>query len=157
MLFKKYTYHGKPKGYVTSCTCMDFKRTEYKCMLNFVSHILCYVLYTRSFLKRAPYIIIYLARNAERRGEAYWSQSYFLNHSFNFSGSFSVSGLRCRIPDSGFVLFHTPDFMNGFLISKETAVLRRWERLKQQFGFIKRVDKGWISTVKGLESWCFER
>ena len=30
----------------------------------------------------------------------------------------------------------------GFLVSKETAVLRRWERSKQKFGFIKRVDKG---------------
>ena len=31
---------------------------------------------------------------------------------------------------------------NGFLVSKETVVLRRWERSKQKFGFIKRVDKG---------------
>jgi len=30
----------------------------------------------------------------------------------------------------------------GFLVSKETVVLRRWERSKQKFGFIKRVDKG---------------
>ena len=29
-----------------------------------------------------------------------------------------------------------------FLVSKETVVLRRWERSKQKFGFIKRVDKG---------------
>ena len=28
---------------------------------------------------------------------------------------------------------------------------------KQNFGFIKRVDKGWITTVKDLESWRFER
>jgi len=27
----------------------------------------------------------------------------------------------------------------------------------QKFGFIKRVDKGWITTVKDLESWRFER
>ena len=26
----------------------------------------------------------------------------------------------------------------------------------QKFGFIKRVDKGWITTVKDLESWRFE-
>ena len=26
----------------------------------------------------------------------------------------------------------------------------------QKFGFIKRVDKGWITTVKDLESWCSE-
>ena len=44
---------------------------------------------------------------------------------------------------------------NGFLVSKETAVLRQWERWKQIFGFMKRVDKGWITTVKGLESWLF--
>ena len=29
-----------------------------------------------------------------------------------------------------------------FLVSKETVVLRRWERSKQKFGFIERVDKG---------------
>ena len=31
--------------------------------------------------------------------------------------------------------------LNEFLVSKETVVLRRWERSKQKFGFIKRVDK----------------
>ena len=31
---------------------------------------------------------------------------------------------------------------NGFLVSKETVVLRWLERSKQKFGFIKRVDKG---------------
>ena len=31
---------------------------------------------------------------------------------------------------------------NEFLVSNETVVLRRWERSKQKFGFIKRVDKG---------------
>ena len=41
---------------------------------------------------------------------------------------------------------------NKFLVSKETVVLRRWERSKQNFGFIKRVDKGEITTVKDLES-----
>ena len=30
-------------------------------------------------------------------------------------------------------------------------VLRRWERSEQKFGFIKRVDKGCITTVKDLE------
>ena len=29
-----------------------------------------------------------------------------------------------------------------------------WE---QKFGYIKRVDKGWITIDKGLESWRFER
>ena len=46
---------------------------------------------------------------------------------------------------------------NKFLVSKETVVLRRWERSKQKFGFIKRVDKGEITTVKDFESWRFER
>ena len=32
--------------------------------------------------------------------------------------------------------------VDEFLVSKETVVLRRWERSKQKFGFIKRVDKG---------------
>jgi len=36
----------------------------------------------------------------------------------------------------------TPCGVNEFVVSKETVVLRRWERSKQKFGFIKRVDKG---------------
>ena len=32
--------------------------------------------------------------------------------------------------------------LSEFLVSNETVVLRRWERSKQKFGFIKRVDKG---------------
>ena len=41
-------------------------------------------------------------------------------------------------------LFKTVDYqqINEFLVSKETVVLRRWERSKQKFGFINRVDKG---------------
>ena len=37
------------------------------------------------------------------------------------------------------------------LISKETVVLRQWERGTWKIGFIKRVDKGRITTVKDLE------
>ena len=33
-------------------------------------------------------------------------------------------------------------FVNEFLVSEETVVLRRWGRSKQKIGFIKRVDKG---------------
>ena len=36
----------------------------------------------------------------------------------------------------------TAEISNEFLVCKETVVLRRWERSKQKFGFIKRVDKG---------------
>ena len=42
---------------------------------------------------------------------------------------------------------------NKFLVSKETVVLRRWERSKQKFGFIKRVDKGeriWKADVSSV-------
>jgi len=37
---------------------------------------------------------------------------------------------------------HATSAQSGFLVCKETVVLRRWERSKQKFGFIKRVDKG---------------
>jgi len=47
--------------------------------------------------------------------------------------------------------YQTPSTFE-FQVSKETAVLRRWEGSKQKFGFIKRVDKGCITTVKDLES-----
>ena len=32
--------------------------------------------------------------------------------------------------------------VGGFLVSKETVVLRREERSKQKFCFFKRIDKG---------------
>ena len=38
-----------------------------------------------------------------------------------------------------------------FLVSKETAVLRRWES-ETKICFFLRVDKGRITTVKDLES-----
>ena len=41
---------------------------------------------------------------------------------------------------------------NKFLVSKETLVLLRWESKRGKFGFIKRVDKGRITTVNDLES-----
>jgi len=47
--------------------------------------------------------------------------------------------------------------IDRFLISKETVVLRRWERSKQKFGCIKQVDKDWTTTVEDLESRRLER
>ena len=41
--------------------------------------------------------------------------------------------------------------VNNILVSKETVVLRRWE-IETEIDFIKRVDKGRITTVKDLES-----
>ena len=37
--------------------------------------------------------------------------------------------------------------------------VQKWRNLflVQKCGFIKQVDKGWITTVKDLESWRFER
>ena len=43
-------------------------------------------------------------------------------------------------------------FKNKFLFSKETVVLRRWESETGKFSFIKRFDKGRITTVDDLES-----
>ena len=31
--------------------------------------------------------------------------------------------------------------------------MRRWETWEQKFSLIKQVNKGWITTVKDLESW----
>ena len=37
-----------------------------------------------------------------------------------------------------------------FLVSKETVLLLRWESETRKFGFIKRFDKGRITTVMDL-------
>ena len=88
---------------------------------------------TRSRIWRSP--IIWL-----RQGLT--AVNLFKAFTFNVEGSLLAYWVNC--------LF-------GFLVSKETVVLRRWGRSKQKFGFIKWVDKGWITTVKDLESWRFER
>ena len=41
---------------------------------------------------------------------------------------------------------------NGFLVSKETVVLRRWERSKQKFGLSNKLIKVELPRVKDLES-----
>ena len=56
--------------------------------------------------------------------------------------------LHCPL---SWVVLTTARIINGFLVSNETVVLRPWETWKQKFGFIKRVAKGWITTVKDLE------
>ena len=66
-----------------------------------------------------------------------WNTSHFSNSSVIIINELNVA--KCSL-------------VNGFLVSKQTVVLHRWERSKQKFGFIKRVDKGWITTVKDLES-----
>ena len=59
---------------------------------------------------------------------------------------FSDEGLPCAsinmMASKGYQASQVYIILNEFLVSKETVVLRRWERSKQKFGFIKRVDKG---------------
>ena len=67
--------------------------------------------------------------------------------------------------------FRSYDYELSFLSKVRLIFIRKishlnplWKRdlgelgkgLLQKFGFIKRVDKGWITTVKGLESRRFE-
>ena len=47
--------------------------------------------------------------------------------------------------------------VNKFLVYKESVVLRQRESENWKFGFIKWVDKGWITTMKDLESRRLER
>ena len=56
------------------------------------------------------------------------------------------------IPSWSHSLLLTNYAKNELLVSKETVVLRRWEAEKWKFGFVKRLDKGRITTVKDLES-----
>ena len=53
-------------------------------------------------------------------------------------------------------LWRAVNNLNKLLDSKGTVVLRRWESGKWKLGFIKRVDKSQITTVRDLESWRFE-
>ena len=49
---------------------------------------------------------------------------------------------KCIVPMISSRFSESTTELIEFLVSKETVVLRRWERSKQKFGFIKRVDKG---------------
>ena len=42
-------------------------------------------------------------------------------------------------------------------MARKQLKMKETVSLLQKCGFIKRVDKGWITTVKDLESWRFER
>ena len=48
------------------------------------------------------------------------------------------------------------NYVNEFLVSKETVVLRRWKS-ETKIGLYQTSYKDWIITVKDLESWRFER
>ena len=60
-------------------------------------------------------------------------------------------------------------YLELLICLKDSAILRdkkKWKGISKikeklisqlKFGFIKRVDKGEITTVKDLESWRFER
>ena len=66
--------------------------------------------------------------------------------SFTSGGSFqateTIQATATTIWKPGFRDLNQSRFSFEFLVSKETVVLRRWERSKQKFGFIKRVDEG---------------
>ena len=62
----------------------------------------------------------------------------------------------------------TTDRWESILRREETGVPRENPRsqveidwnstdIQQKFGFMKRVDKGWVTTMKDLESWRLER
>ena len=81
-----------------------------------------------------------------------------MNKSQRFVYHFSFPSTEKRsISDERYISIWkgTMIFFHKFLVSKETVVLRWWERSKQKFGFIKRVDKGEIIIVKDLESYDF--
>jgi len=52
----------------------------------------------------------------------------------------------------------TPHIFSELKIKLDSdIILTEFTLAWQKFGFIKRVDKGEITTVKDLESWRFER
>ena len=53
-----------------------------------------------------------------------------------------TKGKPRSVKSFGNIKFMNDPYDKEILVSKETVVLRRWERSKQKFGFIKRVDKG---------------
>ena len=75
--------------------------------------------------------------------------------SISSCSSINWSGIWFKIREwySKIVLHFIPD---NWRVKLETTLERLYFML-QKFGFIKRVDKGWVNTVKDLESWRFER
>ena len=85
-------------------------------------------------------------RNSETKGKLWWKDRIYHFTKIEYQTTWGSDIHHEKITKLTFWA------LNEFLVSKETVVLRRWERSKQKFGFIKRVDKGWITTVKDLES-----
>ena len=77
-------------------------------------------------------------------------QTEKMTFSLSFSYSCSQSRTKSTVFRIGFkitniIIIQAPlgsESIDEFLVSKETVVLRQWERSKQKFGFIKQVDKG---------------
>ena len=96
------------------------------------------------FLKRAPYIIIHLAWNAERRADAYWCRSNFqnLNHSFicpvpvpyqDFVSGFWILDSGFRIPAFPYALHKVPLCHTRGVLG-ELGISKSHEKLKIEMG-----------------------
>lgn len=71
------------------------------------NYVTAYTWPEMTITKRAPYIIIHLARNAQGGGEVCWCQSCF--QSLDHSCACWFPGFHFRILDSRFQLFHMPN------------------------------------------------
>ena len=57
---------------------------------------------------------------------------------------------NCKAPLFRIAEFCKSESISQLAVSDESRFPRRIECTKRKFGFIKRVDKGWITTVKDL-------
>ena len=140
-------WRGKLLSYLKSCFCIIISLKASRDLSS------CGEIYYSSF--KGNYLLSQLPFSKRRR--FFFSHSLCciikgLGHDSNVAKKTrtdnSVSYFRIRSESKGELrfllhkLFLVSRTLYGFLVSKITVVLRRWERSKQKFGFMKRVDKG---------------
>ena len=78
---------------------------------------------------------------------------------FSHSSSYLGQGLQLQPLAQCFFFFQISFiyFLKGLRNGEGLVGLNSPSFLKQKFGSIKQVDKGWITTMKDLESWRFKR
>ena len=87
------------------------------------------------FLKRAPRIIIHLARNAEKGGGVLMSIILpSLKHSF-------ISPIPVSVPDSGFLIFHTHEIKTPKPINRKSCARKHEEKKEKCPAWGKTCDK----------------
>lgn len=119
------------------------------------NYVTAYAWPEMTITKRAPYIIIHPARNAQRGEEVYWCQSCF--QSLNHSCTCWFPCFRFGILDSRFQLFHMPNVKHLgvdtsviYIAPVKNSALLSFARIVRKVLEMQRKTGFWLVSIKQL-------